>query len=120
MKASKILVRSFEEKLKRVDPDITSLSEDDFEDALDEFMYELREGEFETNIPPDYSRHYESYSVGVKVDIPEYNGYIGWTYWYGGGKHGNPEEIEWVSDAYFLNLEKEEEITIIKRTFSKE
>jgi len=54
------------------------------------------------------------------VNIPEYNGYIGWTYWYGGGKHGNPEEIEWVSDAYFLNLEKEEEITIIKRTFSKE
>jgi len=50
MKASKILVRYFEEKLKRIDPSTVSLSEDDFEDALDEFMYENRKGHFQTNI----------------------------------------------------------------------
>jgi hypothetical protein len=26
--------------------------------------------------------------------------WVGWTYWYGGGKHGEPGSIKWVEDAY--------------------
>ncbi len=26
--------------------------------------------------------------------------WVGWTYWYGGGKHGEPGSIPWIEDAY--------------------
>lgn len=76
---------------------------------------QIREGEFETNIPCDYSRHYENKSVGVQyID----DTWIGWTYWYGGGKHGNPEEIPWMDNVYDINCTEEEKLVIV-RSFSK-
>lgn len=75
---------------------------------------EFREGEFETEIPCASSRHYESKSVATKIG----NEYVGWTYWYGGGKFGEPEAIDWMEDSYFLDC-KEEQVTITQRTFTK-
>jgi hypothetical protein len=89
---------------------------DDFKNDIYDYEYEFREGEVETDISCDYSRHYESNSVATKAP----NGiWVGWTYWYGGGKHGEPEAIDWMSDSYILNCVEEEKLVIV-RTFLKE
>lgn len=83
--------------------------------AIQDAKEEVRSGEVETDIVCDYSRHYESKSVAAKA--PD-GTWIGWTYWYGGGKYGEPEAMEWISDAYDLDCVEEEKIVTV-RTFSK-
>lgn len=78
-------------------------------------MEEVRQGDAETDLKCEHSRHYESKAVAYKM--PD-GSWVGWTYWYGGGKHGEPEAIEWMSKAYDLNCREERQL-IIKRTFSK-
>ncbi len=56
----------------------------------------------ETGISSDYSRHYESKSVAKEIAPGVW---VGWTYWYGGGKHGEPSEVPWLDDAYLLDVE---------------
>lgn len=95
------------------------LSPDEIDDLYDEHLYEIdveefREGEVETTIPCDFSRHYESNSVAAQCE----GQWVGWTYWYGGGKHGNPEEIEWMDDAYFCTV-TEKEVLVTVQTFTK-
>ena len=82
-----------------------------FEDAISD----VRESGVETDLPCQDSRHYESESRAFKSVTGQW---VGYTYWYGGGKHGNPEEIEWIDDAYLLDVE-EKEVTVVKRTFTK-
>ena len=81
---------------------------------LGDILYEFRQGEVETNILAPSSRIYESRSVAAKM--PD-GSWVGWTYWYGGGKHGEPESIDWMEDAYDLNVREEEKMVIV-RTFS--
>lgn len=82
---------------------------------LQDYLSEFRAGDCETEIKPDWSRHYESRSVASKM----FDGsWVGWTYWYGGGRHGEPESISWISDSYNLNC-KEEEKTVVVRIFDK-
>jgi hypothetical protein len=78
-------------------------------------MGEVREGEFETTIPCQYSRHYESKSVASR--LPD-GSWVGWTYWYGGGKHGKPEAINWIEEAYDLTVTEEEKMVTV-RTFAR-
>lgn len=68
----------------------------------------------ETNIDAPYSRHYESRSVARKLSD---GNWVGWTYWYGGGKYGDPESIDWIEDAYDLNC-VEETKTVVVKTFT--
>jgi hypothetical protein len=78
-------------------------------------MNEVREGTVETGLPCDWSRHYESKSVAAQyVD----GSWVGWTYWYGGGKHGEPEAIDWIEHAYDLACTEEEKVVTV-RTFSQ-
>jgi hypothetical protein len=83
----------------------------DVYDAANEF----REGEITTDVECDWSRHYEARSVAAQMHDGKW---VGWTYWYGGGKHGNPEEIDWMDSAYDLSV-TEQERTVVVRTFSK-
>lgn len=82
---------------------------------LQDIKYEIRAGQVETGLPCDWSRHYESKSVAAKA--PD-GTWVGWTYWYGGGKHGEPEAIDWMEDAYDLNCVEEEKLVTIQ-TFTK-
>ncbi len=86
----------------------------DENDYLGDARAEFRSGEFKTKIQTPYSRHYESRSVAALID----GQWVGWTYWYGGGTHGCPEEVDWMDNAYFLDC-KEELVTITQRTFTK-
>lgn len=83
--------------------------------ALGDLIGEYREGEVETKLECASHRNYESKAVAAKT---EDGSWVGWTYWYGGGKHSNPEEIPWMEDAYDL-LCTEEEKTVTVRTFAK-
>jgi hypothetical protein len=77
---------------------------------------EVRSGDVETGLDCEWSRHYESKAVAAKAPNGQW---VGWTYWYGGGKHGEPEAIDWMEDAYFLDCQEEEKVVIV-RTFTKQ
>ena len=82
--------------------------------ATQDAKSETRGGEVETGIKCEYSRHYESKAVAMKMPDGQW---VGWTYWYGGGKHGEPEAIDWIEDAYLLNCVEEEKMVTV-RTFT--
>lgn len=57
----------------------------------------------ETDITADWSRHYESKFVAKEL----LNGkWVGYTYWHGGGKYGEPQAIPWMDKACFLGYEE--------------
>jgi len=101
--------------------DLTGEVVDELYDAVhpddrQDILYSVREGGCETDIECERSRHYESKSVAAKAP----NGlWVGWTYWYGGGKHSEPEAIGWMDGAYFLDCKEEEQLVTV-RTFTKQ
>lgn len=108
-------IEEFEHQVEESDFDgdeMDEISEDDLRDALSELRDNYDE---ETVIPCDYSRNYESKSVAKKMKDGTW---IGWTFWYGGGKHGEPEAIDWIEHAYYLDCNEEEKVVTV-RTFTK-
>ena len=80
-------------------------------------LSEIREGQIETEIRPESSRNYETKSVASKI----YGVWVGWTYFYGGGKYGDPDAAhDWVNNAYILDLVSEKEVVIVTREFNKQ
>lgn len=65
---------------------------------LDDAVYEIRQSGIDTGLPCPSSRHYECDAVAIQVG----DKWVGFNYWYGGGKHGEPEAIDWIDDAYFV------------------
>lgn len=82
-----------------------------FHDAMSDF----RDGEFKTGLPSQSSRHYEAEEVGAALQDGTF---VGWTFWYGGGKHSNPDEIDWMSEAYDLEVSQKEKMVVVK-TFTR-
>ena len=62
-----------------------------------DIIAELRGSGVPTGLLAPHSRHYESKAVAAEMLD---GSWVGWTYWYGGGKHGEPEAIPWMEDAY--------------------
>lgn len=83
----------------------------ELQDAIQEFRCS---GE-PTGLPSPYSRHYESESVGAELSD---GAWVGWVYWHGGGKHGEPEAIDWMDEAYDLEVTEEEKMVLV-RTFTQ-
>jgi hypothetical protein len=100
---------------ENIDDEYDAASEGDLEDYLQDARNEVRSGEVETGLPCEWSRHYESKSVAAQT--PD-GAWVGWTYWYGGGKHGEPEAIDWIEYAYDLTCVEEEKLVTV-RTFTK-
>lgn len=67
----------------------------------------------DTGFPTEWSRNYES--TAVAKELPD-GTWVGWTYYYGGGKHSEPGSIPWMEDAY--NVTSHEETRVV-RVFSK-
>lgn len=83
---------------------------------FEELNYCFRESGEECNLWSNQSsRHYENDFKVRKIE----DKWVGWTYWYGGGKHGEPEAIDWMSDAEFVEVKSEEVFTVVKRTFKR-
>lgn len=92
---------------------------EEFPDTMQDARSECRQGTEETGLPADAHfrilRHYEATSVAARmVD----GSWVGWIYWHGGGKHGEPEAIDWMEDAYHLDVTEEERVVTV-RTFLK-
>jgi len=116
-----ILLIAIKQKDITFDGEITSENLDSLyqllinDDLHWDYENEMRKGDVDTNLPSQFSRHYEAKEVATKMSD---GSWIGWTYWYGGGKFGEPQAIDWMSEAYELSC-KEEEKLIIVRTFNK-
>ncbi len=83
---------------------------------LQDFTEDFRcSGEETDLVPKNYSRHYESYDVAKMLNDGTW---VGWTYWFGGGKHGEPSAVEWLPDSYDVTC-AEEQKTVTVRTFAK-
>ena len=78
---------------------------------------EVRGGDVETGLKCEWSRHYESKAVAMK--FPD-GSWVGWTYWYGGGKHGEPSSIEWMDDAYDVDCHEEEKMVVVQTFKARE
>lgn len=90
---------------------------DQYSSALQDDIYEYRQGWVNTDINSPYSRNYESNSVAKQMHDGTW---VGWTHWYGGGKHGQPESIPWMNEAYFLDCKEEEKVVVIQTFTVKE
>tara|TARA_R110000851_G_scaffold311988_1_gene472335 strand:- start:443 stop:835 length:393 start_codon:yes stop_codon:yes gene_type:complete len=91
-------------------------AEDEYADDIHDTQYDFRGGQWTTDVPEDnYSRHYECQSVAAQM--PD-GSYVGWLYWTGGGKHGEPEGIDWIPDAYNVECVEEEKMVVVRK-FSK-
>lgn len=110
----------------RLIPDITyenindifdELSEDEaWEEAIYDSQSSMRESGDDCNLRCNaYSNHYECEQVAYKVLSGEW---VSWTYWFGGGKHADPDSIDWISDAYLLDVVETSKI-VIHREFTK-
>lgn len=78
---------------------------------LQDWAAEIRGGQVETGLECPWSRHYESKAVAAQMLD---GSWVGWTYWYGGGKHGEPEAIEWMEEAYDLDCEEKEKLVVVR------
>ena len=68
---------------------------------LNDLESELREGKVKTGLVPECGGYAESEAVAIPVSgIPDLC--IGWTYFFGGCKHSNPESIEWMENCYLV------------------
>ena len=85
----------------------------EFDEAY-EVEYEMRNG-VEIKLPPKTSsRHYEIDVHAMKVD-----GVWGaWDFYYGGGKHGEPEAFDWISNARIVECE-EKIVTKVEYNFKE-
>lgn len=116
-----ILTEAIKDGVISVDEPITSenvveLYESNNEEyELQDYESAFREGTVETGLKCEWSRHYESKSVAARM--PD-GSWVGWTYWYGGGKHGEPESIDWIDSAYDVACTEEEKMVVV-RTFTK-
>ena len=104
----------------KVDEIYDGLKSDDHSGLFSDYENEFRTGQQETDIEPTHPferglTYYEKKSVAAQM--PD-GSWVGWIYWFGGGKHSEPEAIDWMSDAYDLTVE-EKPVQIIQRTFTK-
>lgn len=83
-----------------------------------DLMEEFRSCGVETGLTAPYSRdtrHYESCSVASQM--PD-GSWVGWTHWYGGGKHSQPSAIPWMDEAYDLNCTEVPTVVMVQ-TFTR-
>lgn len=69
----------------------------------------LRGEGVETDLIPPWDLYY---SATIRADQTEDGTWIAWPFWFGGGKHGCPEAIPWIEDAF--EVESWEEPRIVR------
>lgn len=72
---------------------------------------EVRTSGISTGLPCPHDRHYETEAVAHLAPNGEW---VGFTYWYGGGKHGDPESIDWIEHAYDVTCIEEKRMMTVQ------
>lgn len=83
-------------------------------DELHDAVSEVRGSGVDTDLDAEWNYHYESKAVAGR--LPD-GTWVGWTYWYGGGKHGEPESVPWMEYAYDVTMREE---TRVVRVFARD
>lgn len=89
-------------------------------DELHDISSGVRVGQVQTSLQPYICntrllRDYDADMVAAQMDD---GSWVGWTYWHGGGRHGEPSAIPWMEDAIDLSCVETEKV-IIERQFTK-
>ena len=88
--------------------------------GLQDAREEIRASGTRTDVrdPTPWTRGLDNYeNQSSAMQAPD-GTWVGWTYWYGGGKYAEPSAIPWLDYAYALSCE-EKQVTITQRTFTK-
>jgi hypothetical protein len=117
--AEQEILNQIYKNIKKVEPDfpyaegaeLTDEQLEEYEDYIQNYTEEFRQSGEDSGIKSEnWSRHYECDEVAKVID----NGIaVGWTYWHGGGKHGEPSAIDWIDSAYFVNVAQETKVVNI-------
>lgn len=101
-------------------PDEIEALYDQHEDLLQDAREEIRCTGFTTDIqdPTPWMRGLDNYEHESHALQLEDGSWVGWTYWYGGGKHAEPSSIPWMEYAYALNC-TETQVMVTQRLFTK-
>lgn len=87
----------------------------EYDDAMQDGRSEVRCSGEEIDLKPtSYSRNYEVDAVAMNIK----GVWVAWDYFYGGGKHSEPESIDWISNARIVSCTEKQVITT-KRTFAE-
>lgn len=83
----------------------------EYDDAMQDGREEVRCSGIPADLKPkNWSRHFEIDAVAKNI-----NGtWVAWDYYYGGGKHAEPETCEWIGDARIVNCE---EVQVMKTEY---
>lgn len=113
------------EMADEVAPEITAENIDELYDEIDssdttvghsmqDAREEVRCTGTDTHLSTPYdrsSRHYEYNEVASQA--PD-GTWVGWTYYYGGGKHSEPSAISWMEDVYDVVCAEEAKMVIVQ------
>lgn len=86
---------------------------------LQDAINEIRYGVEHTNLPDrtPYMRGLDNYEKQSVAALMDDGTWVGWTYWYGGGKFAEPSAIPWLEYAYLVTME-EKDVIVKQRTFT--
>ncbi|KVP40015.1 hypothetical protein [Burkholderia ubonensis] len=86
------------------------VAEDGHWDAKNEVRCSGVQSGLTRSVPYMIARHYDHHEVAARM--PD-GAWVGWTYWHGGGKHGEPSAVDWMSGAYAVNHRQEPKTIIV-------
>lgn len=82
-------------------------------DIVREVINEFRESGEEIDNKVQQGRYYCYQDVAKKITGSN-DLYLAWTYYFGGGKHAQPETVEWMEDCYLLRCKEVKETRVVK------
>lgn len=77
----------------------------DFPDTMQDSQNEVRGMGRATGLAVPNTRHLEVNAVAI---LTPFNQWVGFYYWHGGGKHAGAEEIDWLTDSYWVQAETDQ------------
>lgn len=83
-------------------------------DACNEVRCSCQPTDLTREVDYRITRHYDHREVAARM--PD-GSWVGWTYWHGGGKFGDPSSIDWMDEAYAVDHRAEPK-TIMVDIFS--
>ena len=85
----------------------------DAADDIDDARAEIRGCGVATGLPS--RRHFRDFEdMEVAAQCPD-GSWVGWTYYYGGGKHANPSALDWLEYAYDVAMTEEMRVVQVFR-----
>lgn len=77
----------------------------DYPDTMQDAQNEVRQMGRPTGLAVPASRHMEVEAVAI---LTPFNQWVGFNFWHGGGKNSGAEEIDWMTDSYWVQAETDQ------------